>query len=67
MTTINGKSYQTKKENVTILELLKERNVKNPDMVWVQINGTFVKREHFDTTLVKENDQVDFFYFISGG
>ncbi|MBW1699265.1 MAG: sulfur carrier protein ThiS [Deltaproteobacteria bacterium] len=67
MIKVNGKTYQTQKENITILELLKERGVKSPDMVSVQINGTFVKRENFGTTVVKEKDQIDFLYFMSGG
>ncbi len=52
---------------LTIAELLAHQKVKMPDMVSVQLNGTIVKREDFATTLVHENDTVDFLYFMGGG
>jgi sulfur carrier protein len=36
-------------------------------MVSVQLNGEFLKREEFDSTLVREKDEVDFLYFMGGG
>jgi sulfur carrier protein len=65
--TINGEDYLTAKENITITELLEERNVTRPEMVSVQINGSFVKRKNFSTTVVKENDEVGFVFMMSGG
>ena len=65
--TINGEDYLTAKENITIIELLEERNVARPETVSVQINGSFVKRKNFNTTVVKENDEVDFIFMMSGG
>ncbi len=38
-----------------------------PDMVSVQVNGTILKREDFPATPVRENDSVDFLYFMGGG
>jgi sulfur carrier protein len=54
-------------ENITVEKLLIECNVEMPDMVSVQHNGEFVKRENFAKTLVKENDEIDFLYFMGGG
>ncbi len=65
--TINGEDYLTAKENITIIELLEERNVARPETVSVQINGSFVKRKNFSTTVVKENDEVDFVFMMAGG
>ena len=65
--TVNGEDYLTAKENITITELLEERNVTNPEMVSVQINGSFVKRKNFSTTVVKENDEVGFIFLMAGG
>jgi len=65
--TINGEDYSTAKETITIIDLLKERNVTRPETVSVQINGSFVKRINFSTTVVKENDEVDFIFMMSGG
>ena len=65
--TINGEDYLTAKETITIIELLEERNVARPETVSVQINGSFAKRKNFSTTVVKENDQVDFVFMMAGG
>ncbi len=65
--TINGEDYSTAKETITIIELLEERNVARPETVSVQINGSFVKRKDFSTTVVKENDEVDFVFMMAGG
>ena len=65
--TINGEDHLTTKENITITELLEERNVSRPEMVSVQINGSFVKRKVFSTTVVKENDEVEFVFLMAGG
>lgn len=55
-------------ENVlSISELLKTNKVDKPEMVSVQINGEFLDRSAFESTLVKENDEVDFLYFMGGG
>jgi len=36
-------------------------------MVSIQLNGEFVVRDDYDSTLVKEGDEVDFLYFMGGG
>ncbi|MFZ2657063.1 MAG: sulfur carrier protein ThiS [Victivallales bacterium] len=52
---------------LSISELLAENKVEQPDMVSVQLNGEFVERGNFSSVLVKENDEVDFLYFMGGG
>jgi sulfur carrier protein len=54
-------------DGLTITELLTHQKVKMPDMVSVQVNGTILKREDISKTLVRENDSVDFLYFMGGG
>jgi sulfur carrier protein len=41
--------------------------VKMPDMVSVQLDGIIVDRSAFSATPVRENDTVDFLYFMGGG
>jgi sulfur carrier protein len=65
--TINGEDYWTDKEGITVIELLREREVERPETVSVQINGSFVKRMNFSTTVVKDNDTLDFIFMMSGG
>ncbi len=64
---INGKDYPTTKETITVTELLEEKKVSTPDMVSVQLNGSFVKRNNFSVTVLNNNDEVDFLYFMGGG
>ncbi len=65
--TINGEDYLSEKETITVKELLDDRKVTRPETVSVQINGSFVKRKNFGTTVVKENDEVDFVFMMAGG
>lgn len=63
---INGEQKEfTDVSNIS--SLLKANKVEQPEMVSVQLNGEFVERENFETTVVKENDEVDFLYFMGGG
>lgn len=64
---VNGKEQEFETSSVSIIELIKLNNVQQPEMVSVQLNGEFVDRENFNSTLVKENDEVDFLYFMGGG
>ncbi len=64
--TINDKEKEMQ-ENVSIIELLKLENVKMPDMVSVELNGVILKRDEFEKTGVKENDKINFLYFMGGG
>jgi len=64
---INGEDYLTEKESITIIELLKEQKVARPETVSVQLNDRIVKRNNFNTTVVKENDELNFIFMMSGG
>ena len=63
---VNGeqKSYE---EILTVTELLKAEDVEMPDMVSVQLNGEFLERDSFSEIKLKDNDEVDFLYFMGGG
>ena len=63
---VNGE-YQKVELPLTVSDLIKSNNVCQPEMVSVQVNEEFVEREDFDTLQIKENDSVDFLYFMGGG
>ena len=63
---INGKDAQSK-DNLSVTELLAEQEVKMPDTVSVEINGSILRRTEFDNTSLKEDDKVEFLYFMGGG
>lgn len=64
---INGEDTSVESDGITILALLKEQDVTSPEMVSVQLNGSFVSSEDLDVTALKENDELDYLYFMSGG
>ena len=64
---VNGKLQAIETENISVIDLIKLNNVQQPDMVSVQLNEEFVLRDNFESTLVKEGDEVDFLYFMGGG
>jgi sulfur carrier protein len=63
---VNGKE-QEYESSVSIIELIRLNNVQQPEMVSVQLNGEFVDRKNYSSTLLKANDEVDFLYFMGGG
>lgn len=54
-------------EGTTIAKLIVDENVDNPQYVTVTVNDEFVDRDAFETTTLKENDTVEFLYFMGGG
>lgn len=65
--TINGETEQLKKFPLSITELLEIKDVESPDMVSVQLNGEFIDRKDYSSTLLTENDSLEFLYFMGGG
>jgi sulfur carrier protein len=63
---VNGKEQELGRP-ISLIDLIKENNVEQPDMVSVQLNGKFVIRDDYATTQVKEGDEIDFLYFMGGG
>ncbi len=64
---VNGEDTALEQSAVSVTELLKIKDVKMPDMVSVEYNGEILDREAFETTLVKDGDQLEFLYFMGGG
>lgn len=63
---VNGTAQEIE-SSISISELIKLNNVAQPEMVSIQLNGEFVTRDEFDSTVVKDGDEVDFLYFMGGG
>jgi len=53
-------------DGLTVNELLAEQKVKMPDMVSVELNGQILRRTEFDEAALKDNDKVEFLYFMGG-
>jgi len=63
---VNGKEQELVDE-LSLSGLIKLNKVAQPEMVSIQLNGNFVIRENYDSTLLKEGDEIDFLYFMGGG
>jgi len=63
---VNGTELTLERE-ITIKELLNLQQVEMQDDVTVQINEELIYQEEFNTTTLKENDSVEFLYFMGGG
>ena len=63
---VNGETKEFNVANLSISDLLKIENVKNPDVVTVQLNGKFFSKEQYTSTILKDGDEVEFLYFIGG-
>lgn len=55
------------KESLSVADLLVLNNVEHPETVSVQLNGKFVDSKLYGATAIKENDEIDFLYFLGGG
>ncbi len=62
---LNGKEAEIE-EGTTVGQLLDNRRIRR-EMVTVQVNGVIIDRSHFDTTPLKDGDEVEFLYYMGGG
>jgi len=54
-------------EGITVSELIVSEKVENPEYVSVSLNDDFVKSGDFNSTIINENDIIEFLYFMGGG
>ncbi|MGN0696647.1 MAG: sulfur carrier protein ThiS [Oscillospiraceae bacterium] len=64
--TVAGEKKEVK-DGITVSELIEQEKVETPQYVTVSINEEFVESGTFDTTVLKESDNVEFLYFMGGG
>ena len=65
--TVNGETSDLKEIEVNLSKLLELRKVESPEMVAVQLNGEFVDKKNYPTTVISDNDSLEFLYFMGGG
>ena len=54
-------------DGLTVAALIEQENVETPQYVTVSINEEFVESGVFDSTVLKDGDEVEFLYFMGGG
>ena len=63
---VNGKEQELN-DSLSISGLIRLNKVLQPEMVSIQLNGNFVIRENYESTELKDGDEIDFLYFMGGG
>lgn len=64
---INGKFQYFDVRQLSVRDVIEKNNIDSPEMVSVQVNGEFIERDQFSLPLLKNNDEIDFLYFMGGG
>ena len=54
-------------DGLTVAQLIEQEKVETPQYVTVTINDDFVESGTFETTGLKDGDNVEFLYFMGGG
>ena len=62
---LNGKD-ETIKTDTSIRKFLKDKGIKKESVV-VMINENIIKKDDFETTYIKNEDEVEILRFVSGG
>ena len=54
-------------DGLTVTALIQQENVETPQYVTVSVNEEFIESGAFESTVLKEGDEVEFLYFMGGG
>ena len=54
-------------DGLTVAALIEQENVETPQYVTVSVNEEFLESSAFESTVLKEGDEVEFLYFMGGG
>lgn len=54
-------------EGITLAQLVIDEKVENSEYVTVTVNDEFVENHDLENVVVKENDNIEFLYFMGGG
>jgi len=65
--TVNGEISKLEEIEVNLLKLLELKQVESPEMVAVQLNGSFIEMSSYSSTYLKSGDDIEFLFFMGGG
>ena len=54
-------------DGITVAQLIALEKVETPQYVTVSLNDEFVENGTFESTVLKDGDNVEFLYFMGGG
>lgn len=62
--TVNGETVA--KDTLSVSELLADMGYKTR-FIAVELNGEILKKDHYDSTLLKDGDKLEVVNFVGGG
>lgn len=62
---LNGESYESP-DDITVAALLKQLGIEQP-RVAVELNLDILPKDEYETTGLKEGDQLEIVHFVGGG
>jgi sulfur carrier protein len=63
---INGEPREIPQSSLSLNELLDTLSLA-PQRIAVEVNKTIVRRSEWETTVVKDGDQIEIVHFVGGG
>ena len=54
-------------DGINVTKLIELEKVETPEYVTVSLNDEFLDHDGFDSTVLKDGDNVEFIYFMGGG
>jgi thiamine biosynthesis protein ThiS len=63
---LNNREEVFNRETMSVSEMLKIKNYTFKMRI-VKINGIFIPKENYDSAMIKEGDEVQMLYLMSGG
>ena len=54
-------------DGLTVAALIEQEKIETPQYVTVSVNEEFLESGTFESTVLKEGDEVEFLYFMGGG
>lgn len=64
--TLNSEEVVIEKDKMTVTQLLEEKKFTFRLRV-IKINGILIKKDHYDSELIHDGDNVQVIYLMSGG
>lgn len=63
---LNGENIEFN-DGANIKDILMKAKIEMIEYLTLQLNGEFIDGESIATTFVKENDELEYLYFMGGG
>jgi thiamine biosynthesis protein ThiS len=64
--TLNNRTEEFERDKISVKEMLKLKKYTYKMRI-IKVNGRFIPKEEYESTLIKDGDDVQMIYLMSGG